>query len=371
MWNRLFALILKELLANIQDRQTRLLLLVAPPLLLLVYAFALTQEVKNVSVAILNEDLGLSSQELVARFTGSPTFKKIHYLDRPNDIKKVIETKSALMVIHIQADFSRKIGAGDPAPVQIILDGRRSNVAQILQGYTQQIVADYNAELIQSARVPLPEPPSTIVARTFFNPNFDTIWSGVPGLFAGLVATVGFMVSALSVAREREMGTFEQLLVSPLTPIEILIGKTVPALIIALASAAAMLLLGLLVLGVPFEGSVALLFLSTVVYLAAIIGIGLFISSLASTQQQAIIGLFMYMVPAVLLSGYATPIENMPDWLQSLTQTNPITHFIVICRGLFLKEVPASVIIDHLWPMATIGAVTLSGGAWLFRKQLQ
>jgi len=371
MWGRIYALIFKELLANIQDRQTRLLLLVAPPLLMLVYAFALTQEVKNVSIAVLNQDYGVHSRELVARFVGSPTFLEVHYLESPNNIVEVIENQRALMVIHIQSDFSSRIDARGTAPLQLILDGRRSNVAQILQGYAGQIVADYNAELIEASRLSITVPPSEVVSRTLFNPNFDTIWSGVPGLFAGLVATVGFMVSALSVAREREMGTFEQLLVSPLKPFEILIGKTVPALLIALTSAAAMLVLGLWVLHVPFEGSVFLLFGAMIIYLAAIIGIGLFISSLASTQQQAIIGLFMYMVPAVLLSGYATPVENMPDWLQALTQTNPITHFITICRGVFLKEAPVSVILDHIWPMVLIAVVTLSCGAWFFRRQLQ
>ena len=209
-----------------------------------------------------------------------------------------------------------------------------------------------------------------MVARAWFNPNFEPLWSAVPALFAALTAVVGFMVSSLAIARERELGTFEQLLVSPLQPVEILAGKTVPALLIALASATAMLALGWLVLDVPLRGSLPALYLSMVVYLAAIIGIGLFISSLASTQQQAVIGLFIYMVPAVLLSGYATPVANMPDWLQWITQTNPITHFIIVCKGVFFKDVPIEVIFRHTWPMLVIAIVTLSGGTWLFRHRL-
>ena len=371
MWTRLYALIVKELLANIQDRQIRLLLLVAPPLLMLVYAFALTQEVENVSVGVLNQDQGLASRELVARFKGSPTFSDIHYLASPAEITTAVENRTVMVALHIQSDFSKKIAVGDTAPVQLIMDGRRSNAAQIVQGYAGQIIDDFNAELLRSSAVRQARAPSVVVSRTFFNPNFDTIWSAVPGLFAGLVAMVGFMVSALSVARERELGTFEQLLVSPLRPFEILIGKTLPALLIALVSASAMLFLGFWVLGVPFEGSLLLLYTAMIVYLAAVIGIGLFISSLAATQQQAIIGLFMYMVPAILLSGYATPIENMPNWLQQLTETNPITHFIIICRGLFLKQAPAAVILDHIWPMILIAAVTLTAGAWLFRRKIQ
>jgi len=369
MWTRLYALIKKELWANIQDQQTRFLLLVAPPFLLLIYAFALTQEVKNVSLAVFNQDQGIESRELVSRFVGAPTFTKVTYLESDSDIGEVIENQAALMVLHIQPDFSKRIARGETANVQIILDGRRSNVSQILVGYAGEIVATFNAEV--EARTPRNgNPPSEIVSRTYFNPNFDTIWSGTPGLFAGLIATVGFMVSAFSVARERELGSFEQLLVSPLRPFEILVGKTIPALIIAMTSALVMLMLSILVLGVPFEGSVLLLFAAMTLYLAAIIGIGLFISSLASTQQQAIIGIFMYMVPAVLLSGYATPVENMPDWLQIVAQTNPVTHFIAICRGVFLKAVPAGDVVGHMWPMLAIAFVTLSAGAWMFRRKL-
>jgi ABC-2 type transport system permease protein len=347
-----------------------MVVLVSPPFLLLIYAFALTQEVQNVSLVILNLDTGLASSELVSRFEGSPTFSAVRYVARHEDVKKAIEEEGSLAAIHIQSDFSRRLARGERAELQLILDGRRSNAAQILGGYVEEIVGVFNKEVLAENFSNRLMPQGSVIARTYFNPNFDTIWSAVPGLFAGLVATVGFMVSSLSIARERELGTFEQLLVSPLTPFEILIGKTLPALLIAILSALAMLVLGVLALGVPLEGSVALLFLAMTVYLLAIIGIGLFISSLASTQQQAIIGLFMYMVPAILLSGYATPIENMPDWLQHLTQTNPITHFIVICRGVFLKEIPALVIWHHVWPMLLISLATLSSAAWLFKKKV-
>lgn len=371
MWKRTKSLIIKELLANLQDQQTRTVVLILPPLLMLVYVFALTQEVKNVSMAILNHDGGTVSRELISRFEGSPTFSDIRQVQSQDQGARMIENQTVMMVLQIQSDFSRKIAAGEPTAVQIILDGRRSNAAQILQGYVGQIVLDFNKEATGPRNIEASSPSGVVVARTFFNPNFDAVWSAMPGLFAVLVATVGFMVSALSVARERELGTFEQLLVSPLRPVEILIGKTFPALLIALVSAGAMLVLGIVVLDVPLEGSVSLLFAATTVYLAAAIGIGLFISSLASTQQQAITGLFMYMMPAVLLSGYATPIENMPDWLQHLTQTNPITHFIIICRSVFLKEAPVAVVGDHIWPLVLIALVTLSSGAWLFRRKMQ
>lgn len=367
MGRRILALIVKELLASARDRQTRWVVLFSPPFLLLIYAFAITQEVRNVSMAVLNQDAGPEARELVSRFQGSRTFRRIRYLKGVPGIAPALESQDVLMVLHVGPDFSRRIAAGERVEVQLLLDGRRSNAAQILLGYASRIVGRFNQERAEPAAA---RPPTIVVTRAWFNPNSQPLWSAVPALFAVLTAVVGFMVSALAVARERELGTFEQLLVSPLQPVEILAGKTVPALLIALASASAMLALGRVVLDVPLRGSLMGLFVSMTVYLAAIVGIGLFISSLASTQQQAVIGLFIYMVPAVLLSGYATPVENMPDWLQWLTQTNPITHFIVICKGVFLRAVPAEVIFRHTWPMALIAAAMLSAGAWLFRRRV-
>ncbi len=367
MWWRILALIKKELLASSRDPQTRWVVLFSPPFLLLIYAFAITQDISNVSMAVLNQDSGLEARELVSRFEGAPTFKRIRYLKGVAEIKPAIASQDVVMVLHIGEDFSRHIAAGEQAEVQLLLDGRRSNAAQILTGYAARIIESYNQELVEGVGN---GPPAAVIARAWFNLNFKPLWSAVPALFAALTAVVGFMVSSLAVAHERELGTFDQLLVSPLQPVEILVGKTAPALLIALASASAMLALGWLVLDVPLRGSLPLLFMSMTVYLAAIIGIGLFISSLARTQQQAVIGIFIYLTPAVLLSGYATPVENMPDWLQWLTQTNPVTHFIIICKGVFLKDVPPSVILRHTWPMALIAAVTLSAGAWLFRRRV-
>lgn len=367
MWRRILTLITKELLASARDEQTRWVVLFSPPFLLLIYAFAITQDVKNVSMAVLNQDIGLEARELISRFEGSKTFDHIRFLRGVPEIAPAMDSQDVIMTLQIGTDFSRRIAAGEPAEVQLLLDGRRSNAAQVLLGYATRIIEAFNESLSQRGAA---RAPSIIVARAWFNPNFEPLWSAVPALFAVLTAVVGFMVSSLTVARERELGTFEQLLVSPLQPVEILAGKTVPALLIALASATTMLVLGWLVLDVPLRGSLPALYLSMIVYLAAIIGIGLFISSLASTQQQAIIGLFIYMMPAVLLSGYATPVENMPDWLQWITETNPITHFIVICKGVFLKDVPIDVVFRHTWPMMVIAVVTLSGGTWLFRHRL-
>jgi len=369
MWQRIRTLIIKEFLAVWRDPKSRMILIVPPLIELLVFSFAATQEVKDVRIAILNRDSGTASRDLVSLFEGSPNFSAITFLEDERQIAAAIDSRSALMVVYIQSDFSRELSAGRPAKVQLLLDGRRSNAAQIVEGYTNSIVTRFNEQLL-SERGALP-PSTIVVGRLWFNPNQTVTWNTVPSLVAILTTVMGLLVTALSVARERELGTFEQLLVSPLGPLEIIVGKTVPALILGIAQATAMIVAGLLIFRVPLEGSLILLYAGMVVYLFAVIGVGLFVSSLAKTQQQAILGAFVFMVPAMSLSGFASPIENMPDWLQYATLANPIRYYIVIVKGVFLKNAPPDVVFANMWPMAIIAVVTLSSAAWLFRHRME
>ena len=253
--------------------------------------------------------------------------------------------------------------------MQILLDGRRSNAAQIASGYASEIVSRYNEERATYGTGLTPA--SLVVSRIWFNPNQLTTWNSAPSLVGILTTLMGFVVTALSVARERELGTFEQLLVSPLSPREIIMGKTLPALLVGLTGATVMTVLGVLVLRVPFTGSLPLFYLATIVYLFAVIGLGLFVSSMSKTQQQAILGTVIFMVPSMTLSGFASPIENMPDWLQTATRANPIRYYIVIVKGLFLKDLPPQLVFDNIWPMALIGLVTLSAATLLFRHRIE
>jgi ABC-2 type transport system permease protein len=368
MFGRIRALLIKELLAAVRDPRARFILIGPPVIQLLVFSFAATLEVKNVHIAVLNQDWGMQSRELIERFAGSPTFTAVTMLKGEREVTAAIDTQRAIMVVRIAPDFSRAIAAGKPASVQLLLDGRRSNAAQIVAGYAQTVIGQFNDDL--SHRAQAPPPGSALVLRSWFNPNFESLWNTVPALVAILTALIGLIVTALSIARERELGTFEQLLVSPLQPMEILIGKTVPAVLIGMGEATIIIAVGVLVLGVPFTGSLALLYIAMLFYIAAIVGVGLFISSFANTQQQAILGAFVFMVPAITLSGFATPIANMPDWLQVATDINPIRYFLVICKGIFLKDMPASLVLANTWPMALIAAATLGAATWLFRKRL-
>jgi ABC-2 type transport system permease protein len=211
----------------------------------------------------------------------------------------------------------------------------------------------------------------SLVVRNWFNPNLEYVWYTVPSLVAVISLLIGLIVTALSVARERELGTFDQMMVSPLRTHEILIGKMTPPLLIGLAHATLYILVAIFIFGVPLRGSLFLLYPSLVVYLAAVIGIGLFISSLSTTQQQAILGAFLFGAPAILLSGFATPIENMPDWLQPLTMINPLRHFLVVVKGVFLKGLPAGEVFLNTVPLVLIALATLTAAAWLFRRRME
>jgi ABC-2 type transport system permease protein len=327
MWNRIAALIVKELFALLRDPKARLVLVGPPIVQLLVLSYAATLEVKNVDIAVLNRDSGYVSHELLSRIDGSPTFRNVVSVDNLSELHEAVTMRRVIAAIHIGSSFSRDVAARRPARVQVILDGRRSNAAQIVAGYLSQIVERLSADLSGGARRPAAAP--VIVARNWFNPSIEFLWHTVPGLIGVISLLTGIVVTALSVTRERELGTFDQLMVSPLRTHEILIGKTIPPLLIGLFHTTLFILAAVFVFHVPLRGSVPLLYASAVLYLAALIGIGLFISAISATQQQAILGAFLFGSPAILLSGFATPIENMPGWLQTLTWANPLRHFLV------------------------------------------
>jgi ABC-2 type transport system permease protein len=212
---------------------------------------------------------------------------------------------------------------------------------------------------------------SEIVDRSWYNPNREYRTAMVPTLIGILSMTMVLMIVGMSVARERELGTFEQLLVSPLQPLEIVIGKAVPGLIVGLAQGGVITLIVIYVFGIPMAGSPLALFGALVVFLLAVIGVALFISSLVANQQQAMMGIMVFMMPAMMLSGFASPVQNIPVWLQPVAMINPLTHFMVIMRGVFLRDMPVWLVAQRVWPMALIAVVTLSAAAWLFRRRVQ
>ena len=369
MWHRILALIIKEFLTVWRDKRSRFVLIVPPLIQLFIFSFAATLDVKNVPIGILNLDNGEKGFELVERFQGSPFFSKIAFLKGEEEIAPFINTMEGIMVVLIDQQFSRNLDANKPSEVMLILDGRRSNSAQIVSGYTATIINQFNDAYTRRAHIH--QQNSTLVVRHWFNPNLTYYWFNVPSLIGILTLLIGLVITSLSVSREKEIGTFDQLLVSPLSPFEILAGKTIPAILIGVIEATVILIIGTIVLQVPFRGSLPLFYVSVFVFVTSIVGVGLFISSIAQTQQQAVLGSFMFMSPAVMLSGFATPIENMPTWLQPVTFLIPLRYFLVITKGLFLKDIPAYVVWSNIWPMAIIGALTLITAGLFFRRRLE
>jgi len=364
MFGRIRSLIIKEMLALWRDPKSRFVMIVPPLIQLAVFSYACTYDVKQASLALLNQDGGLASRELVARVAGAPTFADLVMVDTEDQLRDAIDSRRAMAGLRIPQDFSRKVEQGSGASVQVILDGRRSNSAQIVSGYLQNIVTARNGELAPGTHIP------PLITRSWFNPNLESIWVVVPGLVGVLTQVVALVVTALSVARERELGTFEQLLVTPLRPWEILVGKTMPALLIGLLESTLIIAVARWWFEVPMTASLVLVYAAVVAFVASVIGVGLFISALCNTQQQAILGAFFFLVPTMILSGFATPVENMPDWLQVVTLANPVRHFLHLIWGLFLKGIGPAQAWDSIWPMLVIAAITLTGSALAFRRRL-
>jgi len=369
MLHRIRTLIVKELQALLRDPNGRRILIVPVILQLALFPLAATLEVKNNTLAVLNQDDGHESTELVERFSQAKAFTHLLVLKSQSDLRENIDMQHALLAIQFPADFSRKLAAGETPSLQVILDGRRSNSAQIALGYVQDILQTYLLERTPAVQVQVAGA-SEIVVRHWFNPNLDYYWFIVPSLVAIITTISTMIVTALSVAREREQGTFDQLLVSPLTPGMIMIGKAVPAAMVSTTQATIILCAGVFIYGIPFQGSLLLLYGAMMFYILALIGFGLAISSVCATQQQAFLGVFSFMMPATLLSGYTAPIDNMPQWLQWVTWINPLRHFIVIVKGIFLKGMDVSAVFANVWPLAVIATITLTIADIAFRKKI-
>jgi ABC-2 type transport system permease protein len=368
MWRRILALMIKEFLALLKDKRSRTVLIAPPLMQLIVFGYAATFDLNQVPYAIYNEDPGSASRELLAHFAGSSTFRLVANLQSEIQIEPLVDNKRALLVLHIGPHFTRDLLRQRPAPLQVIVDGRNSNTALVLLGYVRTIVTAFNREW--AALHGLPTPPARLNVLAWYNPNLESRWFIVPGIVGLLTLVVTMLVTALSVAREREAGTFDQLLVTPLRPVEILLGKSLPGFIVGLLEGSLIILLAVFWFQVPLRGSLAALYLGLFLFLLSAIGVGLMISSIALTQQQGLFGAFIFLVPAIILSGFATPIANMPPLVQKLTLLNPMRYFMIILRRVFLEGADVSLLWPQYWPMAVIGLINLVLAARLFRHRL-
>jgi ABC-2 type transport system permease protein len=349
---RILALTRKELLAVLKDRRARNALLIPPILQCLLFGYAASYDLNHVPYAVLDRSHSVEAQDLLARLDGTGIFERVANLGTQAQLRDYINDRRALLVVEIPDDFARRLEAGGGADVQVIADGRNSNT-------------DWRADHGQ------PGPPVTVEERAWYNPDLLTRWNMIPGLIGTLTMIQTLMLTAMSVAREREQGTFDQLLVTPFRPAEIMAGKALPSMVIGTVQATGVLLVAQLWFRIPFQGSFLTLYAGLTLFVLAAVGIGLVVSALCYTMQQAMLFSFVIIMPFSLLSGLTTPLSNMPWSLQCFTYTNPLRYAIDIAQRVYLEGAGLSVLTPDLWPLAVIAAVTLAAASWMFKHRLQ
>ena len=375
MYGRIKSLVVKEFLQLRRDTWARFRLTVPVLAQMIIFGYAATFEVFNVSTAVLDLDHSQESRELISRFSFSGRFNIIKIASTPDDIRAAIDRSEASVAIVIQAGFAENLRKGQSAPAQIIVDGTNSNTALIALGYVNEIVATYAQDLAQdlARRLHAGEPPPpqvTIEPRPWFNADYNSRWFFVPGVIATLTLVMIVNLTSFAVVREREVGTLEQIMVTPIRPLEFILGKTIPFFCVGLAMTALIAGAGTLWFQIPFVGNPFILLLGTSLYLLSVLGIGLLISTVCSTQQQAFATNFFVVNPAFTLSGFSFPIASMPLFMQWLSTINPMTYYLVVIRGTFLKGVGLTVLWPQMLALAALGLVLLGLSILGFRKSL-
>jgi len=365
---RIIALTHKELLAILKDPRSRFSLFIPPILQCLIYGYVATYDLNDVPYAVLDQDRSAASQKLLAGLDGSGVFRRVANLQRAADIKNMINQRRVVLVVQIDQDFERRLLSGAQANVQVIADGRNSNTAATAMGYVSTIVESFNANWRTEHNQG--DTPIRLSTRAWYNTNLETRWHMIPALIGTLTLLQTLLLTGLSVAREREQGTFDQLLVTPLRPSEIMVGKALPSMFVGIMQATLVLLVAQLWFRIPFAGSFFTLYAGMSLFVLAAIGMGLLLSSMAATMQQAMLFSFLLIMPFSLLSGLTTPISSMPESLQYLTYINPLRYAINIAHRVYLEGAGLRLLLPELWPLAVIAAVTLPIASWLFRHRL-
>lgn len=357
-------LLVKETLAILSDKRTRFILIVPLFAQCILFGYAATFNLRHVPFAIIDNSGGKYAVELVSQMSASHTFEKYKVLPNANQMAEVVGPRKALAVVNIQSNFDSLIQQGAPAEVQIIVDGTNSTTASMAAADLSEIIQNFNERSLGKKN------PVTFDVRAWFNPNLETRWNIVTALIGTLSFIQVMILSSLSVAREKENGTFDQLLVTPYRPVEILIAKAVPPILIGVFQTFLVLLIAILWFNIPFRGSFALLYFGVAIFTAATVGIGLTISSIAHTMQQAMFYAFVLLVPMVILSGLVTPVDNMPWILQMSTYVDPLRFALNFVHRVYLEDAPLSLLWSDLIPMTVTAAITLPLAGYFFRKTL-
>jgi ABC-2 type transport system permease protein len=368
MFERIKNLAIKEFLQTFRLKRRVFFVVVAPVLQLLVFGYVATMDVNDVRVALIDSDRSQESRELARRLESSGYFTIAARPDSSVEMTDLLDRGKVLMIVDIKKGFAKDVARGVPAEVQAMVDGTDSNTALIAMSYLSAITVQYSRDLMKPVAVKTGT--TDFRTRVWYNPDLRSRNYFLPGVVALIVMLVCLMLTSMAVVQEREVGTMEQLMVTPIKPLELMLGKTIPPAMVGFVDMFIVTTGAVLWFGVPIKGGFLFLTLCTGVYLLSVLGIGLYISTISKTQQQAMMATFFFFQPAILLSGFATPIENMPLGFQYVTYLSPLRYFLVIVRGVFLKGVG----LDTLWPQVlalfVLGVLILLLSALRFKKRL-
>ena len=382
MWERVYEIVRKEFRQVLRDPRMRTVLIVPPIMQSIIFGFAVNLDVENARLAWMDADRSAESRELRDAFDGSRVFEIVSTPHTAAEAQRLMDHGDVQAVISVLPGFSRDIHRGDTTQVQILVDGANSNTASLVASYAGRVVAAYASELLgrqQSGRVlargatsPPPARLPSVNARTrvWFNPELLSRNYFVPGVTVNIIMIVTVMLTALAIVREKEIGTMEQLMVTPIRPLELMIGKLMPFAIIGVIDLALITGVALLIFRVPFRGSWLFLLVCSLLFLMTTLGAGLFISTISNTQQQAIMSMFFLTMPLFMLSGFAFPIRNMPMAIQWFTYLNPARYFMEIVRGVFLKGVGFTILWPQMLALLLFGVSILVFSALRFHKRL-
>jgi len=376
MLARLKQMLIKEFIQVFRDKRTRFVLFVPPIIQMLIFGYAATFEIHHVATVVLDLDHSQESRDVISRFTSSPYFDVQHQLTDSRQIEDLIDRGKATVALQINPGFAENLRKGQTAPLQVIVDATNSNTALIASGYINQIAIgfakDYQQDRINRITAQLTEriPSVELEQRPWYNPDLRSRWFFVPGIVGSLTLVLVVNLTAFAVVREREIGTLEQIMVTPIRPGEFILGKTLPFFLIGLFDVSLIAVVGTLWFQVPFRGQVSVLFTGAILFLLCMLGVGLLISTVSATQQQAMVTAFFFLMPAVTFSGFAFPISTMPQWLQFLTYANPLRYFLIVLRGSYLKGVGMDILWPQMLAMAGLGAALLVTAVLRFRKAI-
>jgi ABC-2 type transport system permease protein len=376
MLGRLKQMLIKEFIQVFRDKRTRFILIGPPIIQMLVFGYAATYEIRHVSTVVLDLDHSQESRELISRFTSSPYFDVQRQLTDHRQLGDLIEKGKATVGLEIHAGFAQDLRKGQAAPLQVIVDATNSNTALIASGYITQIALrfaqDYQRDRIYRIAPQLMEvmPSVQLEPRPWYNPDLRSRWFFIPGIIGSLTLVLVITLTAFAVVREREIGTLEQIMVTPIRPAEFILGKTLPFFLIGLFDVSLIAVVGSLWFQVPFRGHILDLVLGSVLFILCMLGVGLLISTISSTQQQAMVTAFFFIMPAVSFSGFGFPISTMPQWLQYLTYLSPLRYFLVVLRGTYLKGIGMEILWPQMAAMAGLGISLLTIAILRFHKAL-